>query len=281
MGLSVAVLPDAGPPQVGVTVTGLDGATPSTITVRQSTDGLTWQTVRGADHLVVLGGVFVRDFVPPLNRLVTYDLVVHAGPVTPTPTQATITVPSPTAWVQDPLDPSSAVAVDCWGATAGVMALADSFESLTRAQTSDVAQVQGARLPVASVGTRLAPSKVRVHLRAVLPAQDALAGSLRSLLDTSGTLVLRGLPVAIPLDPVAHVVAGSVEEVPVVGGLLGHRNDWVLDVTQIRPTSLGIAIPWWTYAEVAALWVPDTYDQAKAARPGQTYVDWQANPGRP
>jgi hypothetical protein len=80
---------------------------------------------------------------------------------------------------------------------------------------------------------------------------------------------------------VAHVLAGTVDESPVIGGLLGERNDWVLDVTQVRATAAAIAIPWWTYAEVAALWVPDTYDQVKAARPGDTYLDWARSPVRP
>ena len=281
MGISVDVLPDAGAPQVGITVTGLVAGTPSTISVRLSTDGgVTWQTVRGADRVSVIGAVFLRDFVPPLNRPVTYQLVVHTG-TTPTPTEDTVTVPSSTAWVQDPLNPTAAVPVDCWGAGAGVMVLADAFETLTRAQSVDATQVQGARLPVASVGTRQAPSRVRVHLRTLLPAQDATTATLRTLLDTAGTLVLRGLPATIPLDPVAHVVTGPVDDVPVIGSLLGERNDWVMDVTQVRPTALVIAIPWWTYAEVEAVWTPDTYDQVKAARPGSTYLDWAQSPERP
>lgn len=281
MGIAVEILPDQGAPQVGVTITGLDPVATSVISVSTSTSGgVTWQTVRGADHVSVVGATFVRDFVPALNVPVTYRLVVHVG-TTPTPTQATILVPSATAWVQDPLNPAGAVAVDCWGAGAGMLALADSFERMTRAQATDVATVQGNRLPVASVGTRQAPSRVLVHLRAVLPAQDALAADLRALLDTAGTLVLRGLPVAIPLDPVAHVVTGSVDEAPVVGSLLGERADWALEVTQVRPTSTAIAIAWWTYDEVLALWTPDTYDQVTAARPGDTYLDWSRSPERP
>lgn len=282
MGIAVAVLPDAGPPQVGITLTGLHATTPSTISVRTSVDGgTTWQGVRGADHISVIGAAFLRDFVPPLNVPVTYRLTVHTGTTTPTPTEATITVPSTTAWVQDPLNPAGGVAVDCLGAGRGVMALADSFETLTRTQPADLAQVQGARLPVASVGTRQGPSRVPVHLRALLPAQDAETAALRALLDTAGTLVLRGLPAAVPLSPSAHVITGAVDEVPVVGGLLGPRNDWVLEVTEVRPTTMAVAVPWWTYAEVRALWAGATYDQAKASRPGATYLDWARDPTRP
>jgi hypothetical protein len=281
VGIAVALLPDAGAPQVGVTITGLHATTPSTISVQTSTPGAnTWQTVRGADHLVVTGGVFVRDFVPPLNVATTYHLIVHAGPTTPTPTEATITVASLTAWVQDPLNPTAAVAVDCWGRGRGVSLLADSFEDLTRAQPVDAVTVQGARLPVASVGTRQAPSRVQVHLRANLATQDTLAASLRALLDNAGTLVLRGLPATIPLDPVAHVVAAVVES-PVVGSLLGERDDWQLDVTQVVPTSMTVAVPWWTYAQVVTLWAGQTYTDAKNARPGTTYLDWARDPRRP
>src|SRR4051794_30022643 len=121
MGIVVALLPDPGPPQVGITVTGLASGTPSTISVRSITTGApTWQAVRGADHITVTGGVFVRDFVPALNVTTTYQLVVHTGTTTPTPTEATITVTSTVAWVQDPLNPKAAVPLDCYGAGQGI-----------------------------------------------------------------------------------------------------------------------------------------------------------------
>lgn len=278
MGVTATVLAGTTPPQVGVVVTGLDAT--ATVTVQASTDGLAWQTVRGANRLVVNGGsTFVRDFVPALNVPTTYRVVVATG-TTPTPSTAVVTATSPTAWIQDPMDPATAVAVDCLGLGLGLLALADSFATLTRAQAADVAQVQGTRVPVASVGARQAPSRVALHLRADLASQDEQAATLRALLDNAGVVVLRGFPLAVPIDPVSHAVA-SLQESPVVGSLLGVRNDWALDMTMVRPTTASVAIAWWTYAEVHTIWAPDTYAAVKAARPGSTYLDWSASPERP
>lgn len=282
MGIAVAVMPESGAPQVGITITGLDSVNPSTITVQVSSDGGTvWTPVRGADHLTTTGAAFVRDFVPGLNVPLIYELVVHAGATTPTPTRASITVPSAYTWVQDPLYPESAVAVECLPSVANPMMLDDSFASLTRSQAWDVAVVDGSRTPVASVGIRQVPSRIPLHLRTKPETQAAATTALRRLLELAGVLVLRGLPPAVPLDAVAHVVAGSVEERPVVGGLLGARNDWLLEVTQVHATTSAVAVPWFTYASVFAAWAPDTYADAMAARPGATYLDWLRDPRRP
>jgi hypothetical protein len=158
--------------------------------------------------------------------------------------------------------------------------------AVTRRQAFDAAVVEGSRYPVASVGVRQAPSNVPVLLRAVLADQGGFANSLRRLLDEAGTVVLRGLPTDLPLDAVAHVVAGDVVEAPTPGGVLGVRNDWRLDVTQVRPTSMRVIVPYWTYEQVQALWQESlgaavTYADVLAARPGDTYIDWQRSPEAP
>lgn len=286
-GISVELMPDAGAPQVGITVDGLDGSASSVISVEVSWDeGASWHGVRGAVEVTVLGATFVRDHVCPLNVEARYRLLVVSGAVTPLTTEATITVTSATAWLQDPLAPRTAVAVDCarYGDTIALMS--GSAASVTRRQPSDRVSVEGSRLPVASVGIRQAPSNVALHLRSIAATQGTLIKAMRNLFDTSGTVVLRGLPEDVPLDPVAHVVPGDVVEVPVVGGLLGFRNDWHLTVDQVRPQSLSIVVPWWTYDQVKAAWaawataeaVTGSYDDVLAARPGDTYLDWLKDP---
>lgn len=281
-GLRVERLPDAGAPQAGITVTGLAPSSESVISVQVSwDDGRTWHGVRGAERVTVTGGDFFRDHVPPLNVLARYRLVVHAGGVTPLRLEDTITIASDSAWIQDPLNPRGAVEVECVRTGAGLMLMTGTAARILRRQAVDLTTVEGARYPVASIGVRQAPSGVPLALRAVAASQGALIREMRDLLDASGQVVVRGLPLDIPLDPVAHVVTGDVEEVPVVGGLLGFRNDWQLDVTQVRPTSMRIVIPWWTYDQVQALWAPRTYDQVEAARPGATYLDWSRDPEVP
>jgi hypothetical protein len=276
MGLSVEVLPDAGAPQVGVTVTGLPSGSSSVVTVERTTDGRSWEPVRGAVSESVTGAAFFRDFVAPLNVETTYRLVTTAT-VTGA-TSASITVPSDSAWLQDPLSPRTAVAVACVRGADGLLLLSPSAGDIVREMPADVVQVQGARLPVASLGVRQAPAGVRLHLRALAAAQGALVAALSELVESAGTIVVRGLPADIPLDPVAHVIAPEVTDSPVVGGLLGPRRDWVMSVTQVRAPSPRIAVPWWTYDQVKALWDGFTYDDVIAARPGETYLDWLRDP---
>lgn len=282
MGISVEVLPDAGAPQVGVTVSGLSGTVESIVSVQVSwDDGRSWHGVRGAERAPVTGVRFFRDHVPPLNTPAIYRLVVHAGTAPAGPLEAPITVPSALAWIQDPLAPRSAVPVTWHRTRDGIALLSASAASVTSRQAIDLAAVEGARYPVASIGVRQAASQIPLHLRALAAEQGALIKGLRAMLAEAGQLVIRGLPASIPVDPVAHVVMGDTEERPVIGGVEGMLTDWHLTATQVRPTSMRIVVPWWTYDQVRALWAPRTYAQVKAARPGATYIDWSRDPEVP
>jgi hypothetical protein len=276
MGISVEVMPDAGAPQVGVTVDGLPSGSASTVSVEWSVDGRTWSQVRGAVREDVTEAGFFRDFVPPLNLETTYRVTTDAA-ITGAST-AVLTVESGTAWLQDPLAPRSAVPVT-WhhGDDGSVLLLSTSAASIARTQVADLVQVQGARLPVASLGVRRAPASVLMHLRALAAEQGALVTAVRALFEEAGTVVVRGLPAELGLDPVAHMIAPDLTDSPVVGGVLG-MSEWQFEVTQVRAPSLRIAVPWWTYDQVAALWAGLTYDEVSAARPGATYLDWLRDP---
>lgn len=276
-GISVEVLPDVGPPQVGVTVDGLPAGSVSTVTIERSTDGVSWSPVRGAVAVSVSGAGFWRDHVAPLNVPVTYR-VTGASTLAFGERAATITVPSAVAWIQDPLAPRTAVPVSDLRSADGIVLQKPSLGDLSRVLPADVVQVQGARLPVASLGVRQAPSGIKLHLRGLTASQGVLMAALSALVETAGTVVLRGLPASIPLDPVAHVIAPEVTDSPLVGGLLGPRRDWQMTVTQVRAPSPRISVPWWTYDQVRALWDPATYDLTVAARPEATYLDWLRDP---
>ncbi|NKY08951.1 hypothetical protein [Cellulomonas hominis] len=478
-GISVEVLPDAGAPQVGVTVSGLPAGAPSVVTVERSTDGVTWETVRGAQRETVTGSAFFRDFVPPLNVPCTYRLVTDAaldpaavyawagtanasastetrdGVVTrtnysrapqpntnasyawsagggtstavlvsdatdgpevapgvrltryirrtltsattstsgfyhytispapvvagstwkapiyvrssvatrvrlavsgrtaagaaqggaingdyvtipanewvrvdapaltatdaadgigwwammpdplpsgatveaagslveqtsdlrsyfdgstspiPAPTTATITVESDTAWLQDPLNPRTAVAVRYLPAAGGAVLVAGTAAELVASMPADIVQVQGARLPVASLGVRQAPANVPLLFAAIAAAQGALVKSIQQLLEDAGTIVVRGLPASIPLDPSAHVISPDIKTRPSTDGA---HSIYEMSVTQVRAPAARLAVPWWTYDQVKALWEGFTYDAVLAARPGATYLDWLRDP---
>lgn len=278
--ISVEVLPDEGAPQVGITVVGLSGAAVVSVDVSWD-DRESWHGVRGAQRVAVVGGGFFRDHVPPLNVAAWYRLVVHAGGPDPDDPEVTITVPSATAWLQDPLAPRTAVAVHCGTGPGGLFLQSPSAGTISRQQDADWVTPMGARLPVASVGQRRGPAGVYLHLRALAQEQAALVKALAELLDTAGAVVIRGLPEGIPIDAVAHIVAPDVQDSPIVGGILGPRRDWEMTVVQVRPQSLRVVVPWWTYDQVAALWAGSSYDDVLAARPGDTYVDWLRDPTVP
>ena len=280
MGLSVEVMPDSGAPQVGVTVDGLDDQAPSVISVEVSwDDGVTWHGVRGAREITALGGTFVRDHACPLNTEARYRLVVHSGAVTPSPTEATITVPSDVAWVQDPLAPRTAVAIRADLEPGGALLTQGSLAEATWAQPTDIVTPEGAQAPVASIGQRLLAGRVPLVLTHRI-AQDG--GTLRRLLLGAGTVLLRGLPSNL-LEPVAHVVVGPAHEQQFATHQL---SQWSLVVDQVRPPALSLVVPWWTYAQVKAAWeawaeaeeTDATYENVVGARPGSTYLDWLRDP---
>lgn len=257
MTVVAAIAPGDGAPRVGVTVTGL-GLTPSVVTIETSWDGgATWHRVRGAERITVVSSTFVTDFVPALNVALIYRVVVHSGAAVTGGDRGSVTVPSRTAWAQDPLNPRGAVPIALTPTNEGLWLLADSASSILRAQTVDVATVEGSRLPVASVGTRQAPSGIGLHLRGYAAEQGALVKGLATMLEQSGQIVLRGLPDGLGLDAVLHVVLGDVEDQPGggAGALVGVRRDFVLTAQQVRPSSLRIVVPWWSYADVKALWL--------------------------
>lgn len=271
--ISAALLPDAGAPQVGVTVTGAP-ASPTPVVVETSWDGgATWAGVRGGKR-VISGGDLFRDHIPALNVPVLYR-VQAAGAWT---VSAPVTIVSDTAWAQDPLNPRSAVPVKSVTRGNHVMLMAGSLGSVSRNQLADVVMVDGARLPVASIGMRRAPAGLPLTLRADVAAQGALVKAMRDLVNSSGQFVLRGLPPELGLDAVAHLIAPDVQQSTSFGGTLGIFEQWEMTVDQVRPTSLRISVPWWTYDHVRALWPSQSYNAVKATRPGSAYIDWKADP---
>lgn len=275
-------LPVDGAPQVGITVT----ATAAVVSVEMSWDGATWHPIASSprsQRVEVDGAEFFRHFTPPLNVETSYRVVVHSGSLDGADTAA-ILVASDVAWVQDPLDPRSAVQVLVDEQRGGLVATAASFQGISRPQAVDVASVSGSRVPVAAVGTRQAPAGFPLQLKTFAAAQGELVRSLRDLFDQAGAVVMRGLPLEVGLDPVVHVVAPDLQESPYLRRLSQgfEYRLWEMTLTQVRGPGLRVVIPWFTYEQVTAWWqdaIPDaTYDDVIAARPGESYIDWTKDP---
>lgn len=278
-------LSEPGAPQVGVTIEGLSEVTGSTVIVTVSWDGgVSWNAVRGGTVTGALGSTFVRDHVPALGIESTYRATVTGG--SDETVEGTVTASSDFAWIQDPLDPATAVAVSPTRPTDdsdAILIMAGSMDGFTFPQAVDTVTPLGSRLPVASIGQALAFQGLPMTFQTPA-AQGALISAMRALLTQAGQIVVRGLPDSLPIDPVAHVTAINRQENVTVGGMPGRVNTWTMTFSQVRPTAAEVVIPWWTYDQVKALveaelTSPD-YDDVIAAMPsGKTYTEWFANPG--
>lgn len=277
--ITVEELEVDGAPQVGITV----AATAAVVSVEMSWDGVNWHPIATSprsQRVEVDGAEFFRHFTPPLNVETTYRAVVHSGSLDGA-AEAAITVASDVAWVQDPLDPRSAVQVHPAQVEDDMALLShEAFRQISRSQAADVVAVSGSRVPVASVGQRQAPSSIPVSLYTFAAAQGELVRALSRLFDTAGTVVIRGLPGDIGIDPVAHVVAPDLQESVVSAD--GLARQWDMTLTQVRGPGLQVVIPWFTYEQVVALWQDAlgvaTYNGVIAARPGDAYIDWTRDP---
>lgn len=276
MSITVALLADAGAPQVGITVTGL--SSPAVISVQVSWTPNEWHSVIGAKEVEAFGSAFFRDHLVPLNLEATYRVVVHTGSMTGDLTD-TITVGSDWTWIQDPREPRAAIRVVSEHTPDGGVLMTGSFASAQYRQAVDLAQPLGSRLPVASLGQRLLAGEIPLVVKYDVAAEGR---DLQRLLMDAGALVIRGHRHGL-LEPVAHIIAGDVIEKSrrKHGPTKGLVSTWNLNVTQVRPGNVRVAIAWWTYGTVADLWDPSTYEEAYAARPARTYLDWQADPDLP
>ena len=277
MALTVTQTADAGAPQAGITIDGLSTGTACTVVVTVSWDGgATWNPVRGGSVTGVLGSTFVRDHVTPLNITATYRAVATGGT---TVTWTTTSLITSGCWIQDPLAPKSAVALYADMSSGHVLLTLGSLAGGTWGQHVDLASVVGADVPAASMSRRQKIAGLPLVLTYDVAAEG---GHLHALLMTSGQVVIRGLPAAALLDPVAHCSVGDASEVRDPDGNL---SEWTLTARQVTPITMRIVVPWWTYDDVKALVLSQlgtgaTYDDVLAAQPvGKTYTQWQANPG--
>lgn len=285
MSITATPVLNDGAPRVELTIDDID-PTGQFVSVEWSVDdGRTWMAVHQAAEVEAFGGLFVRDFLCPLNVSVTYRAVAHSGDPIPD-SQATLTVRSDYAWISDPLRPRVAIPVTCRdGYDAAIELLAPSIGRYARQQVVHRARPpMGGRLAPVSAGPRLAAEGIELVFSTIVNEQAALVNAIRDLIGQNGqggTFALRGLPATFALDAVAHVVAPTVYDSPAYEGIVGMYHQWEMTVDQVAGPSLQIQIPWWSYAQVRDEWDGFTYAQVMAARPGATYIDWLRDPTRP
>lgn len=260
-------------PWVGLTLEGF-GVGDSIITVWRLSGG-TREAVSGAYHRRVVDSDFLIDYAPPLGREVTYTVEILDGPKYGTDVGvATLVIESEVGYIQDPLDPTSAVPLHGAHNRDGALTLrSGALAELEYAADMNVVKILGSNRPVALMGQRMAASGVSF---AAMTNAAEQATALRNLLATSTVLLVRGLPKwGEYLPPVTPMAISAPKEKPVTVGQGGQFTRWELTGDIVAAPSAQILVALWTYQDVADLW--QTYDQAQAAHTG-TYLQDRKNP---
>lgn len=173
--------------------------------------------VRGGKRAEVAGAFLLVDYEVPLGTPVSYSSVGYdvAGiPSLESPlTTQTVTVPD--AWMQDPLDPTTALRVGLTLPRSDLMAVAPSFELGNYVSSIGKSIVVGSSLAVARAGTRQAASEMPLSIVAGTPTD---AAALQLLLDQAPILCVRAPSDSVPyVGGLSYVAFGSYQPRPFAG----------------------------------------------------------------
>ncbi|WP_104087037.1 hypothetical protein [Arthrobacter sp. GMC3] len=267
--VQVVTLAPSPAPSVGVTVTGL-GATPTVFNVWRTAAGRR-TLIRGGGNRETVDSDYVIDDEVPFNIVASYDVEIISGPtITQPTTAASITVPSTRGWLQDPLVPGSAIAIDATHRTDGAPVLrATALSELMYAADVSLMQVIGSTDPVALIGQRASASGVDFDMVTKAAEQS---NNLRDLIMSGGPLLIRPVaPWGNSLPPLCYIAAAGVSELPKRAQLGDDTVDWLIKAPLIKGPSMDVLVPRWTWGDVEALYA--TWQQIETALAGKTWLD--------
>lgn len=269
------VTPGSSSPRAMVTITSL-GIGDSMVSVWRIAGGVR-SPVRGARRVRMIDAAAVTDYDVPLGRRVTYEVEVISGPKGPSrTTSAALTINSDSAWIMDPLDPSTAVAIRRTLLPSGEPTFeVEAMAAFEYAANVSLIQVMGADRPMALIGQRAAAAGVNLSMITDMAEQNT---RLRNLFATSGSLLLR-----VPADW-TEVMEGAffasietVSEEPVGAGDSDPLTVWRLTANTVAAPVLKVLTVAFTYGDVGILFT--TYQQKQDALAlGATYLDDAKNP---
>jgi len=268
--LDVVVDPDPAtlPPRVQITVTGVPSTT--TFSLVRLCEGEAWP-VPGYIARTFSDSDVTVDWMPPLNRPITYTLT--GGGVTIT---ATVIVGSATAILQDPIQPDQFIPVFQGGAGTGGLTLAGTaLKEATYPNQATRIQVAGSPYPVVMGAQQQAASGVVMDVY----ANDVLSSD-RFKRIRSGTPVLVFRPVGpTPILPAVSYLVAQTKEAPLTRHLpAGVRTRWFITGDLVAAVKQAAISGYVTNDQVQQLLAGVTNDQVQAKYAALTNLDVQKNP---
>lgn len=273
--VAVLVEPSLAAPcaSAGVTVTGL-GVGDSVVTVWRLADGER-EPVQGYRRFLMNDGAFVVDWAVPLGRPVSYEVEVLSGPggaarVTSDP----VTVAGTVGYLQDALDPQSAVEIIA-DHKDGIYLRAASLSEFERQADVSIFKVMGSKKPMALIGERMAAMGVDTSV-STRTAEDN--SRLAALLENSANLLFRPLHEwgDLGLTGSMYLANPSFVRRPVNVSYGGDLTWWDMKSDVVQAPAIRVLTALFTYGDVMMLFA--TYQAKLDAMAGRTYLDDLKNP---
>lgn len=272
--LALVAKTDAPCPRVEITISDLD-PTENVVSIWRTVDGKQ-KAVRGAREWTVIGSDAVVDYEVPLGRVTQYDLEISSGITAGvTVPSGAITVTDTKGWIQDPLDPTSAVPVyPDIGPNGEPSFTSEAFKQFEYAAKSSLIPIIGEDEPVALIAQRMVANNVPFDM---FTDQAQQATTLRNILAEAAPVLVRPLPEwARALPGLCYVSVATVREMPVNEGWGGEIVEWGLQGDLVASPTMNIVVVVTSYGDVQALWT--TYQQAQTTLAGKKYLDVKKNP---
>lgn len=274
--LALVAYTDAPCARVEVTITDLP-PTANRVTLWRTADGLR-RRVRSYSDIEIIGSDFTTDYEVPLNRLVTYEIEVLSGISVGGPdgsASITVTTPDGCGYIQDPLNPDSAIKVYAEAGPAGEPTLLPgALSKLQYHLDADLIPIMGWNEPVGLLGQRMVQSNVPFDMFTDAAQQ---ATDLRNLLLTAGMVLIRpGADWGNSLPGLCYIAPPDPEELPIGVTFGAEYTEWKFTASLMAAPTMNLVIPFWTYQDWQDLWA--TYQAAQTTYSGKTYLAVRRSP---
>ena len=270
VGIGVVPVYGSGAPSAELTISEL-GFTDSLVSVWRTADGERSE-VRGYRRVRMIDTARVIDHDVPYGRPVTYEVEVISGPNGPSrTTSAPVVVESDSAWIMDPLDPSTAVPVAGKHTADGAPYFSGkALSELEYAANVSLIDIMGSTEPMHLFGQTMKARGVPMQMSTRSASQNA---ALRRLLMSSAQLLFKPIPAfGVDLPGTMHISVATKRELPVTVAMGGDLTWWELTANTVAAPVIKVLTATFTYGDVKVLFA--TYQQKQdALAPGATYLD--------